>query len=389
MNVNSMSRRIRSTHPYRVNTGAVKNLVNRFIKTDLVTDARFPPSVFDEVLRLCALHCSTISHVCDHITDPGYPSLDTVHRHLARLDIHSVVETINTQLSEIADHAKRVGFIPRKKRVDLAIDCTDLPYYGNPNTSGVVGGKPQRSTTWFFRFATICIVEEGYRLPLGVLPVDQFATSDLTGVVTELLKMASEHVFMRVVLMDRGFHSVKLFRKLKELGVSWLMPAKKTKRVSEAMAEMVESAEGREPGSRMIVVKGQDGEEEGVTLMVEWSRKKKKWLGYLSERRRSVKRYGKRWGIETKYRDVNRGRGWTTSKSWVVRVLLYGIGVMMNGVWELYRRMLRSGTREIVDRVGEMGEAGVRRRWAEKMGQLRVMVAILLGHRTCQGGEVM
>jgi len=389
MTSKSMTRKIRSTHPYRVNTVAVKNLANRFVKTDLVTLSRSPPSIFDEVLRLCALHCSTISHVCDHITDPDYPSLDTVHRHLARLDIHYVVEIINTQLSEIADHARPLRLVPRKKKVDLAIDCTDLPYYGDPNTSGVVGGKPQRSTRWFFRFATICIVEEGYRLPLGVLPVDQFATSDLTGVVTELLKMASEHVSVRVLLLDRGFHSVKMFRTLKELGVSWLMPAKKTKRVSDAMADMVESAEGREPMSRMIVVKGQDGEEESVTLMVEWSRKKKKWLGYLSERRRSVKRYGKRWGIETKYRDVNRGRGWTTSKSWVVRVLLYGIGVMMNGVWELYRRMLRRGTREIVDRVGEMGEAGVRRRWAEKMGQLRVMVAILLGHRTCQGGDVM
>jgi len=83
---------------------------------------------------------------------------------------------------------------------------------------------------------------------------------------------------------------------------------------------------------------------------------------------------------------VNRGRGWTTSKSWVVRVLLYGIGVMVNGVWELYRRMLRRGSREIVERVGEVG---VRRRWAEKMGQLRVMVAILLRHRTRQGGDVM
>jgi len=78
MTSKSMTRKIRSTHPYRVNTVAVKNLANRFVKTDLVTSSRFPPSVFDEVLRLCALHCSTTSHVCDHITGPGHPSLDTV-----------------------------------------------------------------------------------------------------------------------------------------------------------------------------------------------------------------------------------------------------------------------------------------------------------------------
>ena len=261
--------------------------------------------------------------------------------------------------------------------MDLAIDCTDLPYYGDPNTSGVVGGKPKRSTKWFFRFATICIVDDGYRFPLGVLPVDQFRMSDLTGVVTELLEMASRHVSVRVLLMDRGFHSVKLFKKLKELGVRWLMPAKNTKRIQESMRGLVESAEGRRPMSRRVALRGQPGEEQ-VTLMVEWSGKKRKWLGYLSDRRRSVQRYRKRWGIETKYRDVNRSRGWTTSKSWVMRVLLYGFAMMVNGVWELYRRLLKRGSTEIVERVGEMKDVGVRRRWAESMGRLRVMVSILL-----------
>lgn len=381
-------RKRRSAHPYRVNTVAVKRLATDFVKTDLVTGSRSPPSVFDEVLRLCALHCSTVSHICDHIIDPDYPSLDTVHRQLARLDMDSVTTTINTRLSEIAVHARQLGLIPKKK-VDLAIDCTDLPYYGDPNTPGVVGGKPKKSTKWFFRFAVICVVEDGYRSPLGVLPVDQFAMSSLTGIVTELLEMASRHVSVRTLLMDRGFYSVKMMRTLNELGVSWLMPAKETKRTRETMREMVESAEGRGPMSRRVELKGQDGEIERVTLMVEWSHRKKKWLGYLSDRRRSMRRYGKRWGIETKYRDVNRGRGWTTSKRWVVRVLLYGVGVLVNGVWELYRRMLMRGSREIVEREGRVEDVGTRRRWAEKMGRLRVMISVLLGDRTAQGGEVM
>ena len=275
-----------------------------------------------------------------------------------------------------------------KKKVDLAIDCTDLPYYGDPNTPGVVGGKSKKSTNWFFRFATICIVEDGYRFPLGVLPVDQFRMANLIEVVTELLEMASRHVSVKVLLMDRGFHSVKIFQTLNKLGVRWLMPAKNTKRIRESMSELVESAEGRRPMSRRIEMKGVHGEEK-VTLMVEWSRKKSKWFGYLSDRRRSVKRYGKRWGIETKYRDVNRGRGWTTSKSWVVRMMLYGFGMLVNGVWELYRRMLRRGSRELVERVGEMEDVGVRRRWAEKMGRLKVMISLILGHKTCQGGAIM
>lgn len=383
-----MTRDVRSTHPYRVNTVAVKNLCNRYVRTDLVTQARSPPSVFDDILRRCALNRSTISFVCDHLTTPDYPSLDTVHRHVAQLDRHTVVDTVNTRLSEIAAHARQRRLIPRKKKVDLAIDCTDLPYYGDPNTPGVVGGKPKKSTRWFFRFATICIVEDEYRFPLGVIPVDQLRNSDLTEVVTDLLKLASRHVSVKVLMIDRGFHSVKLFKRMKEVGVRWLMPAKNSKRVKEGMKELVESARQGGPKSKRIPLRGEDGEVQ-VTLMVEWSRKKRTWLGYLSDRKMKVKRYGKRWGIETKYRDVNRSRGWTTSKSWVVRVLLYGFGMLVNGVWELYRRMLKRGMREIVERVGVMADVGVRTRWAEKMEPLQVMILILLGHRTCQGGEIM
>lgn len=383
----SMTRDVRSTHPYRVNVVTVKNLCNRFVRTDLITQARSPSSVFDEVLRLCSLTCSTISFVCDHLTPPDYPSLDTVHRQLAQLDPPAVVETINTRLAEIAAHAKRCGLIPRKKKVDLAIDCTDLPYYGDPDDQGVVGGKPKKSTRWFFRFATICMVEDEYRFPLGVIPVDQLRNSDLTGVVTDLLELASRHVSVRVVLLDRGFHSVRLFKKLKEWGVRWLMPARNTKRVKEGMKGLVETARRGGPRSKRITLSGQGGEVQ-VTLMVEWNKKKRKWLGYLSDRRRNAKRYGKRWGIETQYRMVNQGRGWTTSKNWVVRMMLYGFGMLVNGVWELYRRLLTRGSREVVQGNGGGKTGKSFKSWVMKKSQLKVFIAILL-EILPHGGEIM
>jgi putative transposase len=297
------------------------------------------------------------------------------------------VDTINTRLVEITTHAKRRRLLPRKKKVDLAIDCTDLPYYGDPNDQGVVGGKPKKSTKWFFRFATVCIVEKGYRFPLGVIPVDQLRTSDLPGVVTELLEMASRHVSVRTLLMDRGFHSVKLFKKLRELGVRWLMPARNSKRVKEGIKELEESARQGGPKSKRISLKGQGGEVQ-VTLMVEWNKKKSKWLGYLSDRWRNVKRYRKRWGIETQYRVVNQSRGWTTSKSWVVRVMLYGFGVLVNGVWELYRRLLTRGSREVLDRGRRRKTDRSFKTWAEKKSQVKVFIAILLEFLP-HGGEIM
>lgn len=58
-----------------MNIAAVRDLANRFVKTELVSSPRFPPSVSDDIFRLCVLHGSTITHVCDHIASPDYPSL--------------------------------------------------------------------------------------------------------------------------------------------------------------------------------------------------------------------------------------------------------------------------------------------------------------------------
>ena len=136
-----------------------------------------------------------------------------------------------------------------------------------------------------------------------------------------------------------------------------------------------------------MVLSGQGGEI-CVTLMVEWSKKKQKWFGYLSDRWRNVRRYGKRWGIETQYRDVNRSRGWTTSKSWVVRVMLYGFGMLVNGVWEVYRRLLTRGSREVVQGNGGGKTGKSFKSWVMKKSQLKVFIAILL-EILPHGGEIM
>jgi IS4 transposase len=45
--------------------------------------------------------------------------------------------------------------------------------------------------------------------------------------------------------------------------------------------------------------------------------------------------YRGRFGIETSYRQMNQGRGWTTSRSPSRRLLLVGLALLLRNVWAL------------------------------------------------------
>ena len=45
--------------------------------------------------------------------------------------------------------------------VTCAIDCNDREYYGKRVSKLMVGGRHRNGTFWFYRSATLCVVEKG------------------------------------------------------------------------------------------------------------------------------------------------------------------------------------------------------------------------------------
>ena len=110
-----------------------------------------------------------------------------------------------------------------------AIECNDREYYGKRTAKLVVGGKHRKGASWFYRIATLCVVENGMRFEIAATEYSAF--SNLPKVVRRLLDESSRHVRIRHLLMDRGFSTAEIRHMLTGMGVSYLMPVKTDGRI--------------------------------------------------------------------------------------------------------------------------------------------------------------
>lgn len=121
-----------------------------------------------------------------------------------------------------------------RRKATVAIDYTRQPFYGDPDTKNVIGGKQERGTCWGYTYASIDIVEAGRRLTIYSSTVNQF--SEKAEVVRKLLFEArARGVHVSIVLLDRAFFTIDVIQMLKSLGICFIIPAVKNDTVKEAM----------------------------------------------------------------------------------------------------------------------------------------------------------
>jgi hypothetical protein len=113
----------------------------------------------------------------------------------------------------------------RCRRRAIAVDLHDEAYYGEPKSAkDIVHRQAKSGTTDFFCYATVCLVERGYRYTLGYTWVRQGET--MVKVLERLLQCIRESgVPVRHMLLDRGFFSVAVMAYLQAEGIPFLMPA--------------------------------------------------------------------------------------------------------------------------------------------------------------------
>lgn len=227
------------------------------------------------------------------------------------------------------DHIRRA----RKQRlfthsVIVAIDFTDIEWYGE-ELPFIVKSKAKNGTKRFIRFATISIVEDGKRFTLKVLPVTPLSATE--DIVAELIAYVKHFVSLRVVLLDRGFYSNEVIKKIMDAEVKYVMPARKSQKVNDFMQIAYENGP--------LTYEMSKGET--YTLMVVKDEDNDKLLPYATnmtgEPSTVHEFYKSRFGIETQYRVKNKFFGKTCSKKYAVRyvffilaVALYNLRVLLN-----------------------------------------------------------
>lgn len=264
------------------------------------------------------------------------PSADSLLYHLKKYEDK---ETVKRMFEKVGDTifgvAKSCGFLDRT--VDVAIDYTEHPYYGDYQDEMVRRTKFQKGTSSCFRYATINVVSRGSRLTLLALPIG--ANDRKEHVVRDLIVFAKNRLNIRCVYLDRGFYSISVLNLLKDFGLKFIMPARRTPRMRQTIERfrkdgvvpyMMIGTDQRRTFLRLAVVLNEDGTKYGFITNINVQNE---------DARRISELYRLRWGIETSYRMKNVFRAKTTSKNYVIRlfyflysVLLYNLWVLMNMV---------------------------------------------------------
>ena len=326
-----------------------------------------------QVHRSVTNHLQQHVPLCDYKRKVSAPTLwavlltaaagvTSIHATCGRLESLPAEETLRkalyASLPEFAELQRQLnhalaGRLPRalrRRTQRLAIDLTLIPYHGEPfrDPAEVYRGLAKDGTSHFHAYATAYVVLKGQRFTVALTAVAK--GEPLKEVVQRLLKQArSVAVRPRLLLLDRGFYGVDVIRYLQAARHPFLMPAvirgRKADHPLGPSGTRVFAAMKR-GGWFEYTVKGGTRRTARVSICVacrnyrgRWKRHGRQALVYacwgVTGRSCAWVRetYRSRFGIETSYRQMNRGRGRTSTRRPELRLLYVGIAPVLRNEW--------------------------------------------------------
>jgi hypothetical protein len=110
--------------------------------------------------------------------------------HFSKFKLADLLDDFRLSLQELPGIARQQNFFNGRK-VDMAIDEHELPYYGKKQPMLCRDSRPG-GTSFCFKFITLVRVGHGVRFALACLPVSPL--SSVPKLVDELLREAKRHV---------------------------------------------------------------------------------------------------------------------------------------------------------------------------------------------------
>jgi putative transposase len=302
---------------------------------------------------------ANLSEKCDATNK--VPTGRTFRGRIERLAEKQIREALIQSNDQVLLILRRYSIFRRKAVV--AIDYTRQPFYGDPDTKNVIGGKQERGTCWGYTYASIDIVESGRRLTIYSITINQF--SEKAQIVRKLIFEAKARgVHISLVLLDRAFFTVEVIAMLKRLGVYFIIPAVKNDKVKEAILNYDE----KKPAKRFTL----GNKKKSVTFNILFYKrsakqlpKKKKltisdlYFGFATNLPRSMttklpsfipQEYRRRWGIETGYRVQDNALAKTTSPNYKLRLLYQLVSVLLYNVWHYANFLLCKALKKPFDK---------------------------------------
>jgi hypothetical protein len=297
------------------------------------------------VLVFAAASRLSVHQACDQLERA--PSGPTVLGNLSRQfsDLDALEGHVNDLLARLIPK----GLGKRGRRV--AVDLVALPYHGTVDEAHhdeVCRSKAKGGTTHFFTYATAYAVVRGRRYTLAMCRVRAKQTMDSV-LRTLLSRLVTLGIRMKLLLLDRGFYSVRVIQDLLTGEWPFIMPAvKRGKKPATpggptgtyALAAEKQSRwtsytlrspqEGHADFDLAVVchnTRGQRGRHRREALLYATWGVKHRPLSWIRATYRS------RFGIESSYRQSHQARIRTSSRKPALRLLFVGVALVLRNVW--------------------------------------------------------
>ncbi|MEW5897337.1 MAG: transposase [Nanoarchaeota archaeon] len=271
----------------------------------------------------------------------GGPTGETVFSRLKDADFERIKNTFYAVMASAFPLVKR---LLRNRKVALAFDITDEPYYGKVEGLWIHPQQPVRGSTGCFKYLTISAVDGENRLIFGSLPVR--VGYDVVALVVELLSYSRQFVRTETLLFDRGFDNYRLIAALQEAGLHYQILWRKDKWTNKILKKMK-----RGQRHEVVALKGYKHNKSGYKIKVRFvfikgyrrynRGKSYNWIFATNIRRKwnhlYVDKYKMRWGIETIFRVLDRIGIKTTTKNEVIRYFLHLFCCLLYNLWKVAR----------------------------------------------------
>lgn len=323
-----------------------KKAVYPFLDFNLHYTAKYNTNIYLDLLTHIAVEHDFTSNGAKTfgIDRKRSPIGDTLLYHIKKMNINSVMEMFTKGSEAIFELAKRSNLFKGRK-LDVAIDFHDIPYWGNKSNPMLIRSTGLFGTTYGFRFATIAVVERGKRFTLLSLPVSPLDRN--SNIVDRLLAYAKNIIPIDTVYLDRGFFHAEVIDTIKKHHMKFLMVAVRNKKVKQLLNN----------NDHGVVIDYTMGESTTFKLVI--TEKDEEKRAFATNLNIGIKRrllslydlYGKRWGIETSYRIIDHDfKARTTSKRYVVRLFYFLFCVLLYNLWVLANVILASWLLKIIPR---------------------------------------
>lgn len=294
---------------------------------------------YDNLEMLDLLTFTAMRNVCTNegynlmtgLVDKDVPHARTLRHHISDMDRSSIYTLYEEANQRILDAAKDEGRLEHE--VDVAIDFTNVMYYGDKNDEMVTEVHPKDGTSHAFQFGTLKIVSGGEHYTLLAVPVSKLRSKE--AVVEKLLEQAEEVVEIKRVYLDRGFFTTGIMNLLESRGHRFLMPAVRNSRVKRRMEEVGEEkierytmdGKGGKVTFNLVFREGKDGDLKPFATNCNP-------LEILTNDLFEL--YGRRWDIETGFR-VQKENFYpkTTSKDYNIRLFYFLFSQILYNAWIL------------------------------------------------------